>query len=59
MDLVRRNGRPAEQRHCIQREINRKLHMDESTLALRPAGDGWLPADLQALVRQLLATDPR
>lgn len=59
VELVRRNGRPAEQRHSIQLEINRKLYMDESTLALRPATASRLQADLQALVRQLLATDPR
>lgn len=59
VELVRRNGRPAEQRHSIQLEINRKLYMDESTLALRPEGAARLKADLQALVQQLLVTDPR
>ena len=59
VELVRRYSDPAGQRHSIQLEINRKLYMDESTLALRPEGMARLQADLQALVRQLLATDPR
>lgn len=59
VELVRRYGRPAEHRHSIQLEINRKLYMDEATLAPLPDGMAQLQADLQALVRMLLATDPR
>jgi N-formylglutamate deformylase len=59
VELVRRHGNPAQQRHSIQVEINRKLYMDERTLALHPAGLARLQADLQALVHRLLVTDPR
>jgi len=58
VELVRRYGRPADHRHSLQLEINRKLYMDEQTLALRPGFDK-LKADLRSLVEHLLATDPR
>lgn len=35
-ELVRRHGRPAENRHSIQIEINRRLYMDEFNLSKRP-----------------------
>lgn len=58
VELVRRYGRPDEHRHSIQLEINRKLYMDEQTLAVH---DGFEPlqAHLRALVERLLQTDPR
>jgi len=58
VELVRRYGRPAEHRHSLQLEINRKLYMDEATLAMT---DGFAPlqADLRSLVDRLLQTDPR
>lgn len=59
VELLRRNGDPARHRHSIQIEVNRKLYMDEATLRIKPEGMQRLRADLQALVRQLLATDPR
>ncbi|RYF62513.1 MAG: N-formylglutamate amidohydrolase [Comamonadaceae bacterium] len=59
VELVRRYGRPAEQRHSIQVEINRKLYMDEQTLAVNEAGFARLQGDLKAMVELLLATDPR
>ena len=59
VELVRRHGRPAEQRHSIQVEINRKLYMDETTLALDEAGAARLQAHLRSMVEMLLATDPR
>ncbi|MBT9440993.1 MAG: N-formylglutamate amidohydrolase, partial [Acidovorax sp.] len=59
VELVRRYGNPAQHRHSIQVEINRKLYMDERTLAQVPEGMARLQADLQALVRRLLAHDPR
>lgn len=59
VELVRRYGNPARHRHSIQVEINRKLYMDEQTLAILPAGFDRLRADLRALVEQLLAHDPR
>lgn len=59
VELVRCNGRPAEHRHSIQVEINRKLYMDEATLALDEARAARLSADLRSMVELLLATDPR
>lgn len=59
VELVRRHGRPAENRHSIQIEINRKLYMDEATLALDEAGAAQLQEHLRSLVEMLLATDPR
>lgn len=58
VELVRRYGDPARQRHSIQVEVNRKLYMDEATLELH-AGFGTLRAHLEEVVRRLLATDPR
>ena len=59
VELVRRYGNPAQHRHSIQVEINRKLYMDERTLAQVPEGMARLQADLQTLVSKLLAHDPR
>ena len=55
---MRRYGRPVEHRHSLQLEINRKLYMNEATLAVN---DGFVPlqADLRSLVDLLLTTDPR
>lgn len=58
VELVRRYGNPASQRHSIQLEINRRLYMDENTLAITP-GFSPLKAHLQSLVELLLETDPR
>ena len=58
VELVRRYGRPAEQRHSIQLEINRKLYMNEDTLEMTP-GFEPLKAHLRSLVDLLLKTDPR
>jgi N-formylglutamate deformylase len=55
VELVRRYGKPAERRHSIQVEINRKLYMDEQTLAPNEAGFARLQADLRSLVEMLLA----
>jgi len=59
VELVRRYGDPAHQRHSIQLEINRKLYMDEASLDILPQGFARLQADLQAMVQWLLGTDPR
>jgi N-formylglutamate deformylase len=59
VELVRRYSNPAQHRHSIQLEINRKLYMDESTLAENPEGMARLQADLKALTEKLLGTDPR
>jgi N-formylglutamate deformylase len=58
VELVRRYGDPAHDRHSIQLEVNRKLYMDEDTLETS-AGFGKLRDDLKSLVEMLLATDPR
>jgi N-formylglutamate deformylase len=58
VELVRRCGEPARQRHSIQLEINRRLYMDESTFKLTP-GAPALKQSLQSMVRLLLDTDPR
>jgi N-formylglutamate deformylase len=58
VELVRRYGDPAAQRHSIQVEVNRKLYMDEDTLETH-AGFDSLRAHLRELVLRLLATDPR
>ena len=59
VELVRRYSNPAQHRHSIQIEINRKLYMDEQTLEQVPQGMARLQADLQALAHKLLATGPR
>ena len=59
VELVRRYSNPAQQRHGIQLEINRRLYMDEQTLALEHTGFARLQDDLQAMVEMLLGTDPR
>ena len=59
VELVRRYGDPATQRHSIQLEINRRLYMNEQTLALDHTGFARLRTDLHLLVQKLLAFDPR
>jgi N-formylglutamate deformylase len=54
VEIVRRHGRPAERRHSLQIEVNRKLYMDESTLA-RNAGYPMLERNLDRLVAALAA----
>ncbi len=58
VELVRRHGQPARQRHSIQLEINRRLYMDEHTLEPHE-GFGRLREHLRLLVLMLLTTDPR
>jgi N-formylglutamate deformylase len=58
VELVRRYGQPAQNRHSVQIEINRKLYMHEESLEMH-SGFGALQAHLKALVQQLLLTDPR
>jgi N-formylglutamate deformylase len=58
VELVRRYSHPAQHRHSIQLEINRKLYMDEQTLAMH-AGFAPLQTHLRSLVDTLLKTDPR
>jgi N-formylglutamate deformylase len=54
VELVRRWGRPREGFHALQIEINRRLYMDERTLA-PSAGYPRLEADLDRLVRLVTA----
>jgi N-formylglutamate deformylase len=58
VELVRRYGDPAHDRHSIQVEINRKLYMNEQTLELH---DGYQPLkrSLRSMVELLLRIDPR
>ena len=58
VELVRRYGKPEQHRHSVQLEINRKLYMDENSLAMH-AGFESLQGHLQSLVRRLLTHDPR
>ena len=58
VELVRRYGQPAAQRHSIQVEVNRKLYMNEQTLEITD-GFAALQASLRSLVALLLRTDPR
>jgi N-formylglutamate deformylase len=58
VELVRRYGDPAYDRHSIQVEVNRKLYMDEETLEPN-AGFVTLHANLRRMVEFLLSIDPR
>ncbi|MFC5500077.1 N-formylglutamate amidohydrolase [Caenimonas terrae] len=58
VELVRRYGDPARNRHGIQVEVNRRLYMNERTLE-PTAGFGQLRTDLRAMATMLLETDPR
>ena len=59
VELLRRHGDPASQRHSIQLEINRRLYMDEETLAIAKPAFNKLVGHLRSLVELLLATDSR
>jgi N-formylglutamate deformylase len=54
VEIVRRYGRPAEHRHSLQIEVNRRLYMDESTLAPN-AGYSTLERNLDRVVAALAA----
>jgi len=51
VEIVRRHGRPAEARHSLQIELNRRLYMDEATLE---PNDHY--ADLERDLYRLLAS---
>jgi N-formylglutamate amidohydrolase len=55
VEIVRKHGRPAENRHSLQVEIKRTLYMDEQTLE-RNAGFARLEADLAHLTATLAGT---
>jgi N-formylglutamate amidohydrolase len=50
VEIVRRQGRPAENRHSLQIEVDRALYMDQRTLQRSPGFDR-LRADLTHLVQ--------
>ena len=54
VELVRKHGRPAEKRHSLQIEVNRRLYMDEITLV---PNDGYaaLERDLERLLAEVAA----
>jgi len=54
VEIVRRHGRPAERRHSLQIELNRRLYMDESTLEPN-AHYAQMKADLDRLVAAVAA----
>ena len=58
VELVRRYSSPQMHRHSIQVEINRRLYMDETSLALTD-GAAVLREHLRAMVEMLLRVDPR
>jgi N-formylglutamate amidohydrolase len=49
VEIVRRQGRPAERRHSLQIEVDRALYMDQKTLEKLP-GFARLKADIAGLV---------
>jgi N-formylglutamate amidohydrolase len=49
VEIVRRQGRPAERRHSLQIEVDRALYMDQKTLEKLPGFDR-LQGDLADLV---------
>jgi N-formylglutamate deformylase len=58
VEIVRKHGRPREQQHSVQLEINKRLYMDERTLE-RTEGFGPLQGTLRELTEALLRIDPR
>jgi len=54
VELVRKHGRPAEQRHSLQIEIKRTLYMDEQTLQPN-AGYARLQRELDRLLGSIAA----
>lgn len=58
VEIVRRYGRPTEQRHSLQLEVNKRLYMDEHTLA-QHHGFGVVQATLRELAEALIGLDPR
>lgn len=54
VELVRKHGRPAERRHSLQIEVNRRLYMDEATLE-KTSGFAKLQADIARLGAALAA----
>jgi N-formylglutamate deformylase len=57
VEIVRKHGRPAEQRHSLQVEVNKRLYMDEQTFA-RHDGFAVVQAALRGLAEALTGLDP-
>jgi len=53
VEIVRRHGRPADNRHSLQIEVDRSLYLDQKTLEKLPGFDE-LKADLARLVAALV-----
>ncbi len=51
--LTQKHGRPVEDRHAIQIEINRKLYMDEMAVELKP-GFRRLRDDLMCVAKEIM-----
>ncbi len=49
-EIITRHGNPAQGRHCLQLEINRRLYLDEETLAIKPEAQK-IAADLESVMR--------
>ncbi|HJU16248.1 MAG TPA: N-formylglutamate amidohydrolase [Stellaceae bacterium] len=52
VEIVRRQGRPAEGRHSLQIEVDRSLYMDQKTIE-KSDGFAALAADITALIARL------
>jgi len=52
VELVKKHGRPAQRRHSLQIEVNRRLYMDEITLVPN-AGYEKLERDLEKLLAEV------
>jgi N-formylglutamate deformylase len=52
VEIVKRQGRPAANRHSLQIEVDRALYMNQKTLEKTP-GFGRLQADITLLIEAL------
>ena len=56
--IIEHTGRPQDNRHSIQIEINRGLYMNEKTLKTKKAGFAHLKADLETFVQKAVKALP-
>ena len=52
VEIVKRHGRPAANRHSLQIEVDRALYMDQKTLE-KTRGFGRLQADITSMIEAL------
>src|SRR5262249_2599930 len=52
VEIVKRQGRPAMQRHSLQIEVDRSLYMDQKTLE-KSSGFDRVTADITELIEEL------